>query len=213
MCLSATKCKPAPTPHALTVQAQPAQQRRKTTQSATAHTQQSHTQAQLPQLAVSPHTHNPHSAVPRYGLLGPASPKAFIRPHRPHSLTPTATAAAKQAKAAAHHHATTTSNSQQHPQIVPQMPPIPTVLAEPLQAEAEASTEQQHPQPPSHRRQASPTDQTTMASQTRHQTPPAHQSTLCPTQQEGQNQTRHPDHPTAPPPRSLLEHHRIAGSS
>ena len=135
MCLSATKCKPAPTPHALTVQAQPAQQRRKTTQSATAHTQQSHTQAQLPQLAGSPHIHPLPCAVPGYGLPGPAPPaKAFIRPHGPHSLTPAATAAAKQTTAAAHSHTIFTSHSQQHSQM-PQIPPLPS---EPLQAEAEA---------------------------------------------------------------------------
>ena len=79
-------------------------------------------------------------------------------------------------------------------------------------------TEQQYPQSPPHGHQPSPTKQTAMAYQTRHPTQTTYQSTLvqnphCPTQQEGQNQARPANHPTATPSRSFLEHHRIAGSS
>ena len=226
-CISATKCKPTPTTptttHPTLLHTISLTRAHSTSAACAAETQdnEEHSNAYTtePPTGVTTaaggqpsHPHPIHCAVPRYGLLGPTPPtKAFIRPHQPHSLTPAATAAAKQAEAAVHHNPTITGHSQQHPPV----PSIPTIPAESLQDEAEAPTEPQHPEPPPHRHQTSPTEQTTTAGPTRHEATTAHQSTLvqnphCPTQQEGQNQTRRSDYNTAPPSRSFLEHHRIA---
>ena len=169
MCLSATKCKTIPTTptttHPTLLHTISLTRAHSTSAACAAETQDNaeHSNAYTtePPTGVTtaaggrpsqPHPTQRRSAVPSYGLLGPAPPKASIRPHRPHSLTPAATA---------HHNTTVTSHSQQHSQ----MPPIPPIPADPLQAEAEAPTEapteQLHPQPPPHRHQTSPTEQTT----------------------------------------------------
>ena len=124
MCLSATKCKPTPTTptttHPTLIHTISLTRAHSTSAACAAETQDNEerrnayrTEPPAGVTTVSPHTHTLHCADPRYGLLGPTPPaKAFIRPHRPHSLTPAATAAAKQAEAAAHHNPTITGHSQ-----------------------------------------------------------------------------------------------------
>ena len=150
MCLSATKCKPTPTTPTTThpplhttisltrahsTSAACAAETQDNAQSTTAHTPQSHPQAQLPARPPPPLS-CPKVRAPWTG------PTKSLYTTSPAALCHTGGFCGSEA-------GNSSTPPRRHCQQLPatltgsQMPPIPPVLAEPFQAEAEAPTEQQ----------------------------------------------------------------------
>ena len=216
----ATKCKPTPTTPTTThpplhttisltrahsTSAACAAETQDNAQSTTAHTPHSHPQAQLPARPPPPLS-CPKVRAPWTG------PTKSLYTTSPAALCHTGGFCGSEA-------GNSSTPPRRHCQQLPatltgsQMPPIPPVLAEPFQAEAEAPTEQQQTPGQPHRADNNGKPDTTPDTDRQHTRAHWFKTHIAQPSKKGRTKHDVQTPPTAPPPRRLLEHRRIAGSS